>query len=59
MEKVLNKNVHSIKLVEKKSAKTGNNYTVLVVEFSNDYKFTGFLNDDQKFILGMLGEEVK
>ena len=59
MEKVLNKNVRSVKLIEKVSAKTGRNYTVIEIEFSSGYKYTGFLNIDQTYILGTFGEEVK
>lgn len=59
MKKVINESVDGIAIEEKQSAKTGKNYYVLEVNFSNGYTFTGFLTEEQRFIISSLkGKEI-
>lgn len=49
--------IKSVTKVTRKSAKTGNDYSVLRVEFKDGYVIENFLNDDQKYILSKMENE--
>lgn len=36
-----------VRVVSKTSAKTGNQYKMIVITFANGYEYSGFLNDEQ------------
>lgn len=58
MKKVMNESVKEIAMVEKQSAKTGKNYYVIEINFSNGYTFSSFLTEEQRFIIsGLNGKE--
>lgn len=48
--------VKSAKVETRKSAKTGKDYSVLVIEFQGGYTFTPLLSNEQVFILESLSK---
>lgn len=50
----LSSKTKTVKILSKKSSKSGNSYNVLEVTFSNGYVFETFLNQEQLFILNSL-----